>query len=114
MKKSLKEQLNHWFYKESDEFREGIKMEQLAKAAEKYPKPFEPTDWTARELVTHAMQENYDQQNYIYGLYLAIKHLEQQNEQLSHELTTQIENTKFWFVKSNELQKENLKLKHKG
>lgn len=41
----------------------------MRKAAKKYKEPFNPASWTIEELAKYAMAENYDQQNYIYGMY---------------------------------------------
>ncbi len=76
----LKRQLEHPFYKESDQFREGIKMATLKKAAEKYPEPFNQSNWTIKQLAEHAMAENYDQQNYIFGMYERMQQLEKEVE----------------------------------
>jgi len=62
------EHLNHPFYKDAEKYREDVRKGQILKGAEKYPKPFSPKDWTARELLLHAMQENVDQAHYIVGL----------------------------------------------
>lgn len=64
-----KKQFQHDFYKKAEKFREEIKIETLKKAALKYQEPFNPSSWTIEELAKHAMAENYDQQNYIYGMY---------------------------------------------
>ena len=63
-----------------DKFRESIKLETLKKAAEKYPEPFNPEKWTTEELARHAMAENYDQSNYIYGMYERMQQLEKERD----------------------------------
>jgi hypothetical protein len=70
---ALQKQLNHPFYKDADAFRNEIKMETLKKAAVKYPEPFNPFKWTITQLGKHAMAENYDQQNYIYGMFVRLQ-----------------------------------------
>jgi hypothetical protein len=65
----LQLQLNNPFYKRTEMFRDQIKMETMEKAAKKYPEPFNPDSWTTYMLAHHAMAENYDQGNYINGLY---------------------------------------------
>lgn len=80
-------QLSHPFYKRVDDFRNEVKIEALLKAAEKYPEPFNPHSWTSRQLAKHAMAENYDQSNYIVGLYEKCVDLEEQID----DLTTQLE-----------------------
>lgn len=70
---------NHPFYAEADQYRQDVRKEQINKGAEKYPEPFNPHSWTARQLLRHAMQENVDQAHYIYGLY-------EQTDRISHEL----------------------------
>ena len=102
---NIQSQLDSRFYKEVDEFMEEIKMQQLFKAAETYPKPFDPADFTAEQLVTHFMQENYDQRNYGYGLYKKIKEMQEQIAHLEKQLEDQTQNTAFWFAKSLDLQK---------
>jgi hypothetical protein len=67
--KEEKMQFEHEFYKKAENFREEIKVATLKKAALKYKEPFNPSSWTIDQLAKHAMAENYDQQNYIYGMY---------------------------------------------
>lgn len=69
MSNSIEKQLNNPFYKKVEKIRNEVKMQQLEKAVDKYPEPFNPRSWTGRQLVEHALQENYDQLNYIVGLY---------------------------------------------
>jgi hypothetical protein len=69
LKVNLEKQLNHPFYKRTDEAREKAKLEALTKAATKYPEPFNPHNWTLEQLFAHGMSENYDQGNYFNGLY---------------------------------------------
>jgi hypothetical protein len=91
---ALQRQLDHKFYKDADAFRNGVKMETLKKAAQKYPEPFNPASWTIEELAKHAMAENYDQQNYIYGMYERLTTLERENaelESLYNKRCTEIE-----------------------
>jgi hypothetical protein len=76
-REALQKQLEHPFYKRAEEFRNGVKMETMEKAAKKYKEPFNPASWTSEELAKHAMAENYDQENYIFGLYEALKASEQ-------------------------------------
>lgn len=83
---NLQQQLIHPFYKDAESFREEVKMETMKKAAEKYNEPFNPASWTIEELAKHAMAENYDQQNYIYGMYERLQVQEQRIEQLEKEL----------------------------
>lgn len=75
-------QLAHPFYKRVDDWRNEVKREALEKAAEKYPEPFNWKSWTSRQLMKHAMSENYDQGNYIVGLYEKCVDLEERNEYL--------------------------------
>lgn len=70
------------FYKESNEYREIIRLGQILKGAEKYPEPFNPHSWKPEELLAHAMQENVDQGHYIYGLYEKIREMEKELESL--------------------------------
>jgi thymidylate synthase len=82
----LQRQFEHDFYKETDSFREEVKAETLKKAANKYDEPFNPFSWTVDQLAWHGMAENYDQSNYINGLYKVAKKLEQDNEELRREV----------------------------
>lgn len=77
---AFKKQLDHPFYLAAEEFREGIKQETLLKASKKYKEPFNPESWTIEQLAKHAMAENYDQQNYIYGMYERLMSLEKELE----------------------------------
>lgn len=70
--------LDHPFYAEAHDYREQERREQILKGAAKYPKPFDPSDWTAKELLQHAMQENIDQGHYIYGLFEKIEGFERE------------------------------------
>jgi hypothetical protein len=79
---ALQKQLDHPFYKDAETFRNGVKMETLKKAAQKYPEPFNPASRTIEELAKHAMAENYDQQNYIYGMY---ERLQEQQENIEYQ-----------------------------
>lgn len=101
----IQSQLDSKFYNQVDEFRDDVKFEQLAKAAEKYDKPFDPDDWTPKELLTHAFQENYDQSVYIVGLYKKIEKLEEKMKAIQKDLEDQISNTHFWYMKVQELKK---------
>lgn len=76
-RETLQKQLDHPFYKKADAFRNEIKRETLEKAAKKYNEPFNPNSWSIEQLAKHAMAENYDQTNYIYGMY---ERLQQQEE----------------------------------
>jgi hypothetical protein len=83
---SLEEQLNHPFYKEAEAFRKEIERETMQKAAVKYPEPFNPFSWTIEKLAKHAMAENYDQQNYIYGMYQVMIEQEKEIKRLKKEI----------------------------
>ncbi|MDN4525339.1 hypothetical protein [Fictibacillus fluitans] len=76
-KDPLLKQLQHPFYRETDDYRDEIKMRTLEKAAVKYPEPFNPESWTSDQLADHAMAENYDQSNYITGMRNRMRKLEQ-------------------------------------
>jgi hypothetical protein len=41
---------------------------QIEKGLKKYPKAFEPSDWTPEELLNHALEETVDLTHYIVGL----------------------------------------------
>lgn len=59
---------NHPFYKTARSKWLTVQNNQIDKGAEKYPNPFEPSDWTTEDLVNHALEENVDQLHYIVGL----------------------------------------------
>jgi hypothetical protein len=77
--------LEHPFYSEANKYREQERIGQIVKGSEKYKEPFDPTSWTAKELLSHAMQENVDQGHYIYGLYTKIEALEMELAQAKQE-----------------------------
>jgi len=83
LKIALQKQLEHPFYDNADAFREEIKKETLIKAAKKYDEPFNPNSWTIEQLAKHAMAENYDQTNYIYGMYERLQKQEREVELLN-------------------------------
>jgi hypothetical protein len=87
LQEKLIKQLEHPFYKGAKEFRKEIENETMVKAAKKYKEPFNPFSWTIEELAKHAMAENYDQQNYIFGMYEVMKQLEAENEKLKSVLS---------------------------
>ncbi|RQW19861.1 hypothetical protein EH196_06865 [Bacillus sp. C1-1] len=73
----LKQHLEHPFYKKAHEARERVRMEQIEKGWQKYPKPFTPSEWSNSELAKHAMQENVDQAVYISGM---LERMEEQQD----------------------------------
>lgn len=73
---------NHWFYKLARSKWLTVQKNQIDKGAEKYPTPFDPGEWTSKELVTHALEENIDQLHYIVGLGEKLKVLEKENLEL--------------------------------
>jgi predicted N-formylglutamate amidohydrolase len=101
----LQEQLDHLFYKEAEDFREDIKMETMKKASVKYNEPFNPASWTIEQLAKHAMAENYDQQNYIFGMYQRLIEQEKEIERLKE----MIGNKNDTIIKTNELLQKELK-----
>jgi hypothetical protein len=38
-----------------------VQQEQIQKGMEKYGTPLNPSDWTGKQLLNHAVQENVDQ-----------------------------------------------------
>jgi hypothetical protein len=91
LKQSLEKQLNHDFYKRTDEAREKAKIEALTKAATKYPEPFNPHNWTLEQLFAHGMSENYDQGNYFNGLYEVAVALRNENEAMRQYIKNGVE-----------------------
>jgi hypothetical protein len=82
----LAKHLNHPFYAESSNYREHIRLGQIMKGAEKYPEPYSPENYTAKEQIEHFMQENVDQAHYAYGLYKTVEKLEKENWQLKEKV----------------------------
>lgn len=70
---NCRKHLQHPFYYRANEYREEQRRGQILKGAAKYPEPFKPENWSPKELLAHAMQENIDQGHYIYGLYEKIE-----------------------------------------
>lgn len=85
---NLDKQLNHPFYAASHEFRAEVELETMKKAAKKYPEPFNPHSWTNEQLAKHAMAENYDQQNYIFGMFEKLKWYESELAKIKEENET--------------------------
>lgn len=76
------QQCNNPFYQEVDAKDQEIKEQQWMKAAKKYPRPFSPDDWTPQELLTHFLQENYDQRVYGVALGQKLEDAEREKEEL--------------------------------
>ncbi|MBG9783568.1 hypothetical protein [Shouchella lehensis] len=87
----LKQHMEHIFYKEAHQIWQSVQQEQIRKGAEKYPLPFNPDNWTEKDLLQHAMQENVDQVHYMYGLYLKIKQRNEVIKQTIRSLQTRDE-----------------------
>jgi hypothetical protein len=98
--------LAHPFYAEVNQYRETIRREQVLKGAAKYPTPFDPTDWTAKELLQHAMQENVDQGHYIYGLFEKIEAMEKALVVAKDELFLVNQELNGWRLKAIKAQKQ--------
>lgn len=71
-----KEHLEHPFYAKVREIVADVEHQQILKGAEKYPEPFNPQNWTPKELLQHIMQELRDGQVYAVGLFELIEKLE--------------------------------------
>ncbi|QGF21765.1 hypothetical protein Sam46_gp66 [Bacillus phage vB_BcM_Sam46] len=84
-KENKKRHLLHPFYQRANEYREEERRNQIVKGSEKYPTPFEPMEWTPKQLLQHAMQENVDQAHYIYGLYEWIEEMENEISSLKQQ-----------------------------
>jgi hypothetical protein len=78
LRKNAAKHLEHPFYSEANKYREQERIGQIVKGSEKYQEPFNPASWTAKQLLSHAMQENVDQGHYIYGLYEKIEEMERE------------------------------------
>lgn len=79
------QQCNNPFYQEVDAKDQEIKEQQWMKAAKKYPRPFSPDDWTPQELLTHFLQENYDQRVYGVALGQKLEDAEKETKSLRRE-----------------------------
>jgi hypothetical protein len=55
------------FYQDAAAYREQIRIGQIIKGSKKYPEPFTTASWSNEEIIAHAMQENVDQEHYIYA-----------------------------------------------
>jgi len=96
---NLQEHLNHPFYMNASNYREHIRIGQIMKGAEKYPKPYNPENYTPEQQIEHFMQENVDQGHYAYGLFVTIKKQEGYIEDLEEKikkLEAEIERMKMW------------------
>lgn len=58
----------HPLYKEATNYWLETQAGQINKGAAKYPEPLNPSSWSFKELLDHAMQENVDQVHYITAL----------------------------------------------
>lgn len=74
------EHLFHPFYAKVREIVADVEHQQIIKGAEKYPEPFNPHNWTPKELLQHLMQELRDGQVYGVGLFELIEKLEKEVE----------------------------------
>lgn len=83
--------LEHPFYGDANKYREDVRREQILKGAAKYPEPFNPKSWTAKELLQHAMQENVDQAHYIFGLYEKISEIEAESDKMHFSISENFE-----------------------
>lgn len=72
------EHLDHPFYAKVREIVADVEHQQIIKGAEKYPEPFNPHNWTPKELLQHLMQELRDGQVYGVGLFELIEKLEKE------------------------------------
>ena len=79
------------FYQKAHEMREHERQAQILKGAYKYPQPFTPSDWSPRQLLSHALQENIDQAHYIVGLYDLLEDMEQRHRSEVEVLRMQLD-----------------------
>lgn len=56
------------FYKKARDLWERTQVGQIIKGLQKYPEPFNPHSWTAKELLDHALEESVDLVHYLVGL----------------------------------------------
>lgn len=56
------------FYKKARELWMSTQNNQILKGLQKYPEAFNPSHWTASELLDHALEESVDLVHYIVGL----------------------------------------------
>jgi predicted nucleic acid-binding Zn-ribbon protein len=95
------------FYQDAAAYREQIRIGQIIKGSKKYPEPFTTASWSNEEIIAHAMQENVDQEHYIYAaaermteLTGKIEHLELAIDELHKQLNTCKANEKGWKQKA--------------
>jgi predicted phage-related endonuclease len=95
-KELIEQQINHYLYKRADELHSKTKLEQLTKAANKYPEPLEPDHWSALQCGRHAFQELIDLEHYVTMQLIKnerleenIKELEQENKELKQQIKEQ-------------------------
>ena len=108
---SVEKQLNHYLYKRANELHQETKLEQLSKAAEKYPEPLEPDSWTALQCGKHAFQELIDLEHYVTMQLIKNERLEAKVKMLNEILACS--DAEHWYSRINELEAENQLLKER-
>ena len=66
------------FYKKCEQTFQKIQNLQIQKGLEKYNRPLDPTNFSIRDLVLHALEENIDQLHYLVAI---LEKTEEQDEQ---------------------------------
>lgn len=56
------------FYEKARNLWQKVQDAQIMKGLKKYPEPFNPHNWTAEELLNHALEESVDLTHYLVGL----------------------------------------------
>lgn len=74
------------FYAEVTSSFEAIRKKQYQKGLQKYGHPFNPRDWSNRELTSHAMEEIADQVVYVSGMASRMEEQAKRIERLERSL----------------------------
>lgn len=74
----FEKQLSNPLYKDANFLYNRTQLNQMVKAAEKYPNPLNVKDWTPEEVLNHAFEELVDQSHYLTTLKYHIDDLKAQ------------------------------------
>lgn len=85
----LNKQLSHQLYKDANFMYNQVQLQQLVKAAEKYPNPLNEDDWTNEEMLEHGFQELVDQSHY----FMMMKN---RMEKLMQQLADKTNEANYW------------------
>lgn len=82
------------FYEKARNLWQNTQANQIAKGLKKYPEPFNPHNWSADQLLTHALEESVDLVHYLVGLKELLDEKDREIERLSILLTLSLETNK--------------------